>query len=205
MARPLRPWHAGHRYGAITTRRTRAADAAFPENCLLGRRRVNATVRRLRIAESIVNSMSEQVKPLQSQSGHRLRISLTSVFCLLLIAVLVITNLVTGWRLLRIQRELSAYRPLPPKEVARQFEENTTLGRISTKVVDVRYSADKDAYRVAFSWRDTKAAETWYSEVDLASNGYGLYGGVIRSDAFVQPLERESYSVAVQTPSPLSD
>ncbi|KAA5546996.1 hypothetical protein FYK55_00835 [Roseiconus nitratireducens] len=104
------------------------------------------------------------------------------------------------------QREMSALRPLPPEEVASQFERSTTLGPITTSVKDVRYSPEKDAYRIEFGWTDATTGKQWFTDVELKSDGYGTYYGQIRNHPFIEPLGREEfYAVSVRTPSPLAE
>ena len=110
-------------------------------------------------------------------------------------------------QLAETQQELSTLQPLSAEEVARQFENATTLGPISTTVQDVRYSPTEDAYQVEFAWmNEKKNKERWSSQVKLTSDGYGRYFGRIRSDAFTQPLgHKDGFTVAVETPSPLAE
>ena len=104
----------------------------------------------------------------------------------------------------QLKQEVASQQPLDPKEVARQFEKSTTLGTITTTVKDVRYSPEADAYRVNFSWIDSASGKTWFSDVRLSSDGFGIYYGQIRNGPFIQPLGcKESYAVAVKTPSAL--
>jgi len=106
----------------------------------------------------------------------------------------------------QLKQELASQQPLAPKEVARQFENRTTLGTIATTVKDVRYSPDADAYRVDFSWVDSASGKTWHSDIRLKHDGFGVYYGQIRNGPFIQPLGyKESFAVAVETPSPFDN
>ena len=119
---------------------------------------------------------------------------------------LVAWNLVTTRQLSQLKRETDANRPLPPTEVARQFQENTTRGPISVIVKDVRYAPGSDSYKIDFSWTNATTNETWFSDVKLSPDGYGVYVGQIRNESFIQPLGyKESFVVAIKSPSPLLD
>ena len=101
-----------------------------------------------------------------------------------------------------LKHEVAAQQPLTPKEVARQFEKSTTLGPISTSVRDVRYSEEADTYRVEFSWVDATTGKTWFTDVRLKHDGFGIYYGKIRNGPFIKPLGyKDSFTVAVETPS----
>ena len=87
-------------------------------------------------------------------------------------------------------------RPLPVEEVARQFEQSTTVGPIKTTVGDVRYSPKEDAYKVQFSWDNAQTNQKWFTDVQLTSDGFGGYYGQITSSEFLQPLGRtNAYTV----------
>lgn len=89
------------------------------------------------------------------------------------------------------------------EDVSRQFTKHTTLGPITVIVKDVRYSSQKDAYKIEFSWTDTTTGKTRHMDVQLANDTYGTYFGMIRNGPFIEPLGYEDgYPVAVQTPSP---
>jgi hypothetical protein len=120
------------------------------------------------------------------------------------IGCLAVTNVLTHRELSAVKRELDANRPLSAKEVARQFQQNTTLGPIAVKVRDVRYSPDKDSYKVDFSWTDATTNKSWSSDIELTADGYGAYYGQIRNGPFIGPLGyKEAFSVAIKSPSPL--
>ncbi len=108
----------------------------------------------------------------------------------------------TREQLNQTESELATMRPLAVDEVARQFESNTTLGPIKTKVRDVRYSPKEDAYRVSFSWVDPQTKQEWSTEVKLTSDGFGGYYGVIHSNEFTKPLgDTNGYTVGIKAPS----
>lgn len=109
-----------------------------------------------------------------------------------------------------MERELAEIHqerlPLSAEEVARQFEEGTTLGPISTTVKDVRYSPAEDAYKVDLSWTDATTGNSWSTDVILSTDGYGTYFGRIRNRPFIELLGHEDgFTVAVKTPSPLAE
>jgi len=148
--------------------------------------------------------MASLSRPTQAPSKRRFRFSLGSMLLWAAIVCLATSNLVTSRQLSQLKRELDANQPLTATEVARQFQDNTTLGPISVTVKDVRYSPDTDSYKVDFSWTDATTNKTWSSDVELTSDGYGTYYGQIRNGPFIQALgHKESFTVAVKTTSPL--
>ena len=158
--------------------------------------------------------MSDTADTSTAKPPRRFRFSIGTLLLLTAIVGLTANAIVTSRRIAMLkqqlesqERELSALSPLPPEEVARQFEKNTTLGPISVSVKDVRYSPDSDSYKVDFSWTDSnKTSQTWNGDVILNSDGYGAYHGEIRHGPFIKPLGRkEAYSVVVKTPSPLTN
>jgi len=142
--------------------------------------------------------------------GFRFTIGTTLLW--LAIAGLVANTIVINWRITMLQREiddqqreLNTHRPLPPQEVASQFEKRTTLGPITTSVKDVRYSPDTDSYKVEFTWINSTTGKTWQTDVELESDGYGAYFGQIRNGPFIKPLGyEESFAILVEAPSPLA-
>lgn len=141
---------------------------------------------------------------LEPDSRWRFQFSIATLLMLMAIVALSIALGLTYGRLARVERQLDALQPMSPEEVARQFEKNTTLGMIKTKVGDVRYSPKEDAFRVRFSWTDSTSGETWTSDVKLTADGFGRYFGQIRNPEFTRPLGyTDSYPVGVETPSPL--
>jgi hypothetical protein len=148
----------------------------------------------------------------RSSSSKRFRISLATLLLWFALVGLLVSNLLLSHRLSVVEhewqsrkQELETIRPLPLAEVARQFEARTTRGPISVSVKDVRYSADKDSYKIYFSWTDSSSNKTWSTDVELKSDGYGSYYGQIRNGPFIQPLGyKESFTVVVITPSSMS-
>lgn len=148
--------------------------------------------------------MSDITNPRPNGSTGRFQFSVRSALLWVAIGCLAITNVLTRRELSAVKRELDANRPLSVKEVARQFEQNATLGPISVKVRDIRYSPHKDSYKVDFSWTDATTNKSWSSDVELTTDGYGVYSGQIRNGPFIDPLGyKEAFSVAVKSPSPL--
>lgn len=135
-------------------------------------------------------------------TSRRFRFSIGMLLLWIAIAALTANTIITNRRLTQVTQEMAAVQPLPPNEVAKQFEKSTTLGPITTSVKDVRYSAEFDAYRVAFSWVDATSGETWQSDVRLNHDGFGVYYGQIRNGPFIQPLgHKEAFAVHIRTPS----
>lgn len=148
--------------------------------------------------------MADQSSISQPARRRHFRFSLRSMLLWTALVCLALSNLRTSRELNQLKRELDSSRPLPAAEVARQFQSNTTLGPITVKVKDVRYSPETDSYKVDFSWADATSSKTWSSDVRLTSDGYGTYYGQIRNSPFIQPLGyKEFFTVAVKTPSPL--
>ena len=151
--------------------------------------------------------MSDTANTSQTQSPRRFRFSIGTLLLWVAIVALtantIITNrqmaqlkIITLLEMSQLKKELSSYHPLPPNEVARQFEKSTTRGTITTSVKDVRYSPESEAYQVEFSWVDSANGKGWLSEMRLTHNGFGEYYG--------QTMDK-SFTVAVRTPSPLGD
>jgi hypothetical protein len=91
------------------------------------------------------------------------------------------------------------------KEVARQFESNTSLGPHRTTVTDVSYSQKEDTYRVTFSWVDSTTKKQWSSDLTLRpADGFGNYQGQIDVPEFAKQLSAfgvtGSYRVFVGSP-----
>lgn len=148
--------------------------------------------------------MNEPAEPDPNRFARRFQFSIGSMLLWMAVVCLAVTNMWTQWELSTVKRELASQQPLPAEEVARQFQQKTTLGPITVKVRDVRYSPESDSYKVAFSWTDKTTNKTWSTDVKLTSDGYGTYFGQIRNDPFITPLGfKESFTVAVETPSPL--
>lgn len=151
--------------------------------------------------------MSDTANTSQTQSPRRFRFSIGTLLLWLTIVALtantIVTNrqlaqlkIITNLQIAQLNKELSSHQPLPPKEVARQFEKSTTRGTITTSVKDVRYSPESDVYRVEFSWVDSANGKSWGSDMRLTHDGFGVYYGQTMDKAF---------TVAVRTPSPLGD
>lgn len=138
-----------------------------------------------------------------AESGGRAwKFSLSTMLMVVTIACLATALVLTSRRLAETESLLGSMKPLPLKEIAAQFEKKTTLGPIATKVTDVRYSPEADAYKVQFSWTNKDTDETWTSDVILKSGDYGAYVGRIRNGPFATPLGyTDGYPVAVRTPS----
>ena len=157
--------------------------------------------------------MSDTADTSQTDQPRRFRFTIATALLWMAIAGLAANTIVMNRRITMMQQELDtqqyelrAHRPLPPREVASQFEESTTLGPIATSVKDVRYSRDTDSYQVEFAWVDSTTGKKWHSEVQLQSDGYGAYYGHIRNGPFIEPLGyKESFTVSVETPSPLAE
>jgi hypothetical protein len=141
----------------------------------------------------------------------RIRFSLGSLLLLIAVIGLALALFVTNRQMSQIREqlaqtesELATLRPLPVEEVARQFESNATLGPIKTTVRDVRYSPKEDAYRVTFSWVDSQAKQEWSTDLELRSDGFGQYYGVIMNGPFIEPLgNTHGFTVLVKAPSAL--
>ena len=137
---------------------------------------------------------------------RRLQFSLGSMLMLTAVVGLSISLVLVYSRLVRTERALSTLQPISVEEVARQFERNTSIGggRITTKVTDVRYSPEENAYKVVFSWTDSQSGQRWGSDVKLKSDGFGTYFGQIRNSEFVKFLTTsDAYTVVVESPSTL--
>lgn len=132
----------------------------------------------------------------------RVRFSIGSLLLWTAMIALAVNSLIMSRTVSQLKQELAPQLDLPPSEVARQFERATKVGPIATTVRDVRYSEASDAYRIDFSWTDSTSGKTWYSDVQLNHDGFGVYIGQIRNSPFLQPLgHKNPFSVAVEKPS----
>lgn len=148
--------------------------------------------------------MSNAQDPVTERT-RRFQFSLASLLQWIAIGGLAAALFATQVELRSVKSELATSRPLPAEEVASQFEQQTTLGPIRTKVKDVRYSQSKDSYKVEFSWNDATSKQDWWSDIELKADGYGAYYGQIRNDPFLTPLGHTNpYTVLVKSPSPLT-
>lgn len=148
--------------------------------------------------------MSNETNTSQTPVPGKVRFSYGSILLWLAIAALTINTVIMNRHVARLEQDLASQRPLAPREVARQFEERTSLGPLTTTVKDVRYSPEADAYRVEFSYANSGSGETWHSDVRLNHDGFGTYFGQIRGQPFIEPLgHKDFFPVSVKTPSPL--
>lgn len=96
--------------------------------------------------------------------------------------------------------------PIPADEVAKQFQDQTSLSNVKVTVTDVRFSDKHNAYRVAFSFVKKNTDKSWSTETNLIGLGFGKYSGQVRSRPYLEAIEIESespYPVSIQTPSTL--
>ena len=150
--------------------------------------------------------MNDETNTLPTPVPRRFRFSIGTLLLWIAIGALGINTIIMNRHVTQLKQELTSQQPLAPKEVARQFEKRTTLGTITTTVKDVRYSPEADAYRVDFSWVDSASGKTWYSDVRLNHDGFGVYYGKIHNGPFIQPLGyKDSFAVVVETPSSFND
>lgn len=148
--------------------------------------------------------MSNETNTSQTPVPVRFRFSIGTILLWVAIAALTINTVIMNRHVARLGNDLASQRPLAPREVARQFEQRTTLGTIATTVKDVRYSPEADTYEVEFSWADAASGKTWHSDVRLNHDGFGTYLGQIRGQPFIEPLgHKDFFPVSVKTPSPL--
>jgi hypothetical protein len=141
----------------------------------------------------------------QASRRNRFQFSLGSMMLLTAVFALSIALVLVYSRLQKAERALDALQPMSAEEVAQQFEVNTNLVNVETKVNDVRFSPSENAFRVEFSWTDPQTKSMWSTDVKLVSDGFGVYYGKIFSSEFLKAVgaSGEYYVVAVKTPSPL--
>ncbi len=133
----------------------------------------------------------------------RLRFTIRDLLWLAAVVALVIALVISQRHVARLELDAAASRPLSAEDVAQQFQKNLGAGAVPVKVTDVRYSAKDDAFRVEFSWVDPKSGANWFTEVQLLSDGYGKYNGVIASTEFLKALGYTGQMpVTVAKPSP---
>ena len=157
--------------------------------------------------------MSTETDSTKSSTPAPCPLSQGNTLIWLVVVGLAVSNFMLHQRLAGIERQINArlpgqggVAPLSPAEVARQFEERTTVNPITVSVKDVRYSPNDDSYKVDFSWTNAKTNETWLSDIKLKADGYGSYFGQIHNGPFLEPLgQKDAYTVLVKTPSPLAD
>jgi len=130
------------------------------------------------------------------------RLSFGTILLWVAIVCITIAIIMMKRDLSQIKQNLNSQVPLSVQEVAQQFQKRTTLGPITVTVKDVRYSSEKDSYKIDFSWTDATTGKIWHTDVQLTNDTYGTYFGVIRNDPFFKPLGYEDgYPVAVESPS----
>lgn len=159
------------------------------------------------VTEPVAQPAAPVAQPDVQPAAQRnpMRFSIGTMLLVVTIACLATALLLNQRRIGNLERQLKATLPLSVDEVARQFEERTTMGAVTTTVNDVRYSEEKDTYKVRFSWTVAKSKNRWKSEVFLEPDGYGAYHGTIRSSPYLTSLGRKfPFAVEVQTPSPLT-
>lgn len=157
--------------------------------------------------------MNDTANPTPNRSTRRFQFSIGAVLLWVVIVGLVASNVIVVGELASLkeelakhQQELASYRPLSPEDVARQFEKRTTFGPIATTVNDVRYSVDRDSYKVRFSWTSATTIARRSSEVELAGNDYGEYYGKIHFSEFLDAQGGgKFFSVVVKSASPLEN
>jgi hypothetical protein len=147
--------------------------------------------------------------------ASRLRFSLGNLLAFVAIVCFTVTMILSTSRLEKatqllteVKRQLAAHQPMSAAEVANEFEKQTTMGQVVTKVQDVRYSKAEDTYDVEFSFTDGKTQQVSTTGVHLKGDGYGRWSGQIRSDPFLAAVGRtpgDFYSVSVKTPVKLRD
>jgi hypothetical protein len=155
--------------------------------------------------------MEEEAPQMESETTQELkkprRFQFSILSLLLLMAVVGLSfSLVSVYsRLREVERQLTAMQPMTAGQVAERFEANTTIGPVTTKVLDVRFSPKANAYRVDFSWTDRRSGGNWNSAVTLKPDGFGTYSGPILDWEYLQATGvGEVYVAAVKTPSPLT-
>lgn len=134
----------------------------------------------------------------------RLRFSLSTLLLLVAIFGLTVALIISQIRISRLEAEAATGRPLSFEEVARQFEQRTSVGLVTVKVMDVRYSSKEDVYEVTFSRNDPTSKQNWSTEIRLQADGFGRYYGKIESDAYKQSIgipTTDVLPVIVETPS----
>lgn len=154
--------------------------------------------------------MDDTANPTPNRSTRRFQFSIGAVLLWVVIVGLVASNVMVVRELASLkeelakhQQELASYRPLPPEDVARQFEKKTTFGPLATTATDVRYSVDRDSYKVSFSWTGGTAIRRG-STVELIGDDYGEYYGKIRLSDFLDAQGGgEFFPVVVKSASPL--
>jgi len=132
----------------------------------------------------------------------RLQFSLGTMLLWVAILCLAIAYVMLHRELVAARRELATVQPLPVQEVARQFQEQTTLGGVTTTVTDVSYSPADNSFLVAFSWTNPASGQRFASDVRLTGDGYGRYFGQIGSSDYYSLLGgTKPRTVGVETPS----
>ena len=90
----------------------------------------------------------------------RLRFSLSTLLLLVAIFGLTVALIISQIRISRLEAEAATGRPLSYEEVAGQFEQQTSVGGVTVKVTDARYSPKEDVYQVSFSWSTRNPSRT---------------------------------------------
>ena len=160
--------------------------------------------------------MKDESDGAPSPAPLKIRFSIGTLLLWIVIGVLAINSIVMNRNLVRVEREITQSKrksesqlPLTPDEVSRQFEENTARRSVATKVKDVRYSPEADAYRVSFSYFDSADGTNLPLTITLNHDGFGVYSGTIKGGPLIESLEQysefHSFVVSVETPSSLGN
>lgn len=139
----------------------------------------------------------------ESSPRPKLRFAISSLLLGTTIVALTIALIWTQLEVQRLKKDVQANRKLTVDEVAASIENRASIHPFPVKVRDVRYSPEKDAYRVRFEFTDVADKERYVTDVTLVGDGFGAYTGRIQNDRFLAPLNRTELWVGAETPSPL--
>jgi hypothetical protein len=152
-----------------------------------------------------------------TRATRRVQYSVGGMLMLMTMVAVVLSIAILFGKIRRLESRLAATEgmlqsgsavngmPISAQAVAQQFEQATSVRKVTTKVDDVRYSRSNDAFQVSFSWNDPASKSRWSSQVVLESDGFGTYFGPIRSSEFLKAIgsNNDSYMIAVQSKSPM--
>ena len=133
------------------------------------------------------------------------RISISTLLLWIVVTYLAVTTFQLRQQLAEQGAVPASGLPIDAAVVAKQFENQTTIDPIKTKVKSVRYSPSEDAYMVRCFWDNDTTGKTWSTDARLKANGYGQYFGTIASKEFLAPLGyKQPFTVSIESPAPFS-
>lgn len=126
--------------------------------------------------------------------------SLSTMLMAITIGCLAMALFLANRRLAEYESELKFLRPLPVDELARDFEQKTSQGPVSTYVTDIRCSAN-GICKLTYTWTIDGSNQYTSTEIILSHDGYGTYYCKIREQPLAKLLGNQNgVDYTFQTP-----